>query len=145
MMWQKRRPATAVCVCAVILTLAYTLLLILVCTSHNFSCSLPSSGIHILYQPAFFLHTVFMCTSLHFYQPTHRELIYIFVCVGILFIMILSFAVLCAKNLAKKDFFRKYLYCAHFHVHVSCVVTTGIRDEMMRFNAALCVPSKPTL
>uniref|UniRef100_A0A8C9XW04 E3 ubiquitin-protein ligase n=1 Tax=Sander lucioperca TaxID=283035 RepID=A0A8C9XW04_SANLU len=47
-----------------------------------------------------------MCTSLHFYQPTHRELIYIFVCVGILFIMILSFAVLCAKNLAKKDFFR---------------------------------------
>lgn len=39
--------------------------------------------------------------------------------------MILSLTVLCAKNLAKKDFFRKYLfYCAHFHVHESHVMTT---------------------
>lgn len=33
--------------------------------------------------------------------------------------MIFCFAVLCAKNLAKKDFFRKYLHCAYFHVRES--------------------------
>ncbi len=53
----------------------------------------------------------YICLSLH----TASSFTYLRVW-RFLFIMILSFAVLCAKNLAKKDFFREYLffYYAHF-------------------------------
>lgn len=35
---------------------------------------------------------------------------------------LLSLAVLCAKNLAKKDFFRKYSDCDLFHMHISGII-----------------------
>lgn len=98
--------SACVCLCAFCLTLACTSL------SVSYPLSWPSSGIH-----TFILTHILSPQMRPLCQPTCCDITYI--CV---IFFLLSLAVLCAKNLAKKDFFRKYSDCDLFHMHISGII-----------------------